>query len=97
MPLLVAENSGVMLHQSGGKLVGAVFFGNKVQIGCGGGVEHRLNRCSPGIAYGTGGQTSSRVCIIGSVSLEIGSREVAIEILKAIDHRGIALKANPFL
>ena len=97
MPFLVAENSGVMLHQSGGKVVGAVFFGDKVHIGCGGRIQHRLNRCSPGITNGTGGQTSPSVGVIRGVSLKIGSRKVAIEILESIDHRGIALQANPLL
>ena len=75
--------------------MGPIFFGDKVQIGCGSGVQHSLNRCSPGVAYGTGGQPWPCVGVIGRVSLEVGSGEVAVEIFDSIDDRGIALKPNP--
>ena len=77
--------------------MGPIFFGDKVQIGSGGWIEHSLDRCSPGIANGTGGQTSPGVGVIGSVGLEVGFGEVAVEIFESINHRGIALKPNPFL
>ena len=94
---LVAQNSGVVFHQTGGEMMGPVFFSDEIQIGCGGWVQHSLNRFSPGIAYGTGGQASPSVSVIGSVSLKMSSGKVAIEIFESIDHRGIALKPNPFL
>jgi len=96
-PFLVAQNSGVVFHQTGGEMMGPVFFGDEIQIGCGGWVQHSLNRFSPGITYGPGGQASPSVSVIGSVSLKMNSGKVAIEIFESIDHRGIALKPNPFL
>jgi hypothetical protein len=80
-PFLVPQNSRVMFHQTCGEMMGPIFFGDKVQIGSRDWIEHSLDGFSPGIANGTGGQTSPCVGVIGSVGLEVGFSEVAVEIL----------------
>ena len=77
-------------------MMGPIFLGHKVQIGCGGWVEHCLDRCRARIADGADGQASPGVSVIGSVLLKVGSGEVAIKVSESVNYRWVTLKPNPF-
>ena len=75
--------------------MGPVFFGHKVQIGRGGWVKNCLDRCRSRIANRASGQASPGVSVIGSVLLQVGSGEVAIEVSESVNYRGVTLKPDP--
>ena len=81
-----------MFFNSGGKLMGAVFSGDKEKIICLGRVQGRLDGCAARIGNRTGRQSSDGISVVWCCGSQMFAGDVAVKILDAVYYCGIALR-----